>query len=88
MCHPYVRPSNILADLQKLLEEFQVKAKIYSYWIWISQIRNDASIHYELNMSKSQAERLISLISHSSNFLCLRGLPSQVKGAEAQAAQA
>jgi hypothetical protein len=63
LCKPYIRPSNILIDFQELLRRFQVMGKIYSYWIWISQTSDDVSIHYELNLSKRQAERLINLIS-------------------------
>ena len=57
LCEPYTRQSNILADLQELLKEFQIKAKIYSYWIWIS-LKNCVSVHYELNVNKSALLRL------------------------------
>lgn len=57
----YVRPSNILLDLQKLLLELQINSKIYSNRIWMSSRSGSVSIHYELYMQRKMLERLREL---------------------------
>lgn len=57
----YTRSSNILEDLQKLLLEFRIDAKIYPYWIWASSKNDNVSIHYELFLTDGMARRLKQL---------------------------
>lgn len=54
----HVRPSNILVDLQKMLSEFHIDAKMYLNRVWMNSNCSSASVHYELYMSKKMLNRL------------------------------
>lgn len=54
----YTKPSNVLLDLQKLLSEFQIGAKIYLNRVWMSSKSDGVSIHYELYIQKKMLNRL------------------------------
>jgi len=57
----HARSSNILEDTRKLLLEFQIDAKIYPYWIWVSSKNDNVSIHHELFLTNGMARRLRQL---------------------------
>lgn len=57
----YVRPSNILLDLQRLLSELQISSKIYFNRVWMSSKSGSVSIHFELYIQRKMLERLREL---------------------------
>jgi len=54
----YLRQSNILLDLQKLLYEFQISSKINLNRVWMSPRSNCVSLHYELYIPKRMIKHL------------------------------